>query len=179
MEACLVSECPTEKGGRPGRGDPIEHPGWLSGGASKAEWLLEGKTKDSEWQGERQVGAASPEGMDSRAGCWLLASWLLAQVPSQIWCYRDLLSYSFNKDILTSISAIWGSTLIASPERLSGLQALGSIWAPWPGPSPLEPCHSSFLLTPQPSSSSHLFLLCTMRMPGPASWQDREVPQGE
>lgn len=83
-EACLVSECPTEKGRRPGRGDPIEHPGWLSGGASIAEWLLEGKTEDSEWQGECQVGTASPEGMDSRdAGLLAFGSGSLSDLVLQ------------------------------------------------------------------------------------------------
>lgn len=61
--------------------------------------------------------------------------------------------------------------LIASP-RSTGLQALGSMWAPWPGPFLLEPSCSSgkccFSHTtaggyrPHSTSPSLLFLSCTM-----------------
>lgn len=104
--------CVSHRGGREAWlvVNPTGHPGWLSGGAGAAEQLLEGRQKDSGWQKERRVRAASPEGLGHRAGTWLLATWLLALIPSLIWRCRDLLSHSFNEDILTSVSAKWGST---------------------------------------------------------------------
>lgn len=62
-EACLGSECPTEEGGREAwlMINPTGHPGWLSGGAGSAEWLLEGKT-----EGFWVAGRASGSGSQSR-----------------------------------------------------------------------------------------------------------------
>lgn len=110
-EACLGPACPTEEGGRPGWWST---PRGIRGGSqvelAQLSGFWRGRQKDSGWQKELRVRAASPEGLGHRAGTWLLATWLLALIPSLIWRCRDLLSHSFNEDILTSVSAKWGST---------------------------------------------------------------------
>lgn len=129
------------------------------------------------------VGAASPKGLGLGARSWLLAIWLLAPVPFQIRCCSDLLPYSLSEDLLTSISAMWGSSTHSQSRAPAGWQALGSV-----GPHDLAIPPGAFpeLLKTQPSSDttawpspSFLFLLCTTGMPGPASQQDCKVSHAE
>lgn len=98
-------------------GDPTGHLRWLSGGASSQarSLLLESKTGGLWVSAECLVGAASPEELGGKTRSWLLASWFLAHAPSWIWCCRDLLSYSFNKDLLNSGSAAPGSSTHCQP----------------------------------------------------------------
>lgn len=135
------------------------------------------------------TGRVSAGGSRSRmARSWLLASRLLACVPSWTWCCRDLPSYSFNKDLLSALSATWSSSTRCQPPAL-GLVCrplapcgpCGLALPSWSLPIALEngifpiPQHGGY--RPHPTFRSLLFLICTMRRAGLAS-QLRSAGQG-
>ena len=104
-------------GGQPGLASVQVAPRGILGGSQVELAQLSGtETERRTRGGGESVGWGQPV-QRSWVADRELAPGLLAHVPSWIWYYRDLPSYSFNKDLLNSLSATCGSITHCQPPR--------------------------------------------------------------
>lgn len=104
-------------GGQPGLASVQVAPRGILGGSQVELAQLSGtETERRTRGGGESVGWGQPV-QRSWVADRELAPGLLAHVPSWIWYYRDLPSYSFNKDLLNSLSATCGSNTHCQPPR--------------------------------------------------------------